>query len=158
MPPETNPRLVFERLFGDIDTSLTPEARARRMRYRRSILDLVGERTTELSATLGPTDRRKLDEYLTSIREIEQRIERPRRTLTGLTPDHRQADGHSGALRRLRQPDVRPAAHRVPDRLTRIVTMMMGREGSMRTYPEIGVPDPHHPLTHHRGNPNGSSG
>ena len=116
MPPETNPRLVFERLFGDIDTSLTPEARARRMRYRRSILDLVGERTTELSATLGPADKRKLDEYLSSIREIEQRIERAEKDLTGLTPDHRQADGHSGALRRLRQPDVRPAAHRLPDR------------------------------------------
>jgi hypothetical protein len=54
MPPETNPRLVFERLFGDIDTSLPPEVRARRLRNRRSILDLVGERTKGLSADLGP--------------------------------------------------------------------------------------------------------
>src|SRR5688572_4523912 len=76
MPPETNPRLVFERLFGDIDTSLTPEARARRMRYRRSILDLVRERTSELPSTLGAGEKRQLDEYLSSIREIERRIEK----------------------------------------------------------------------------------
>ena len=86
MPPETNPRLVFERLFGDIDPSLPPEVRARRLRHRRSILDLVGERTTELSADLGASDKRKLDEYLSSIREIEQRIERAEKDMTGLTP------------------------------------------------------------------------
>ena len=116
MPPETNPRLVFERLFGDIDTSLTPEARARRLMHRRSILDLVRERTTELSADLGPADRRKLDEYLTSIREIERRIERAEQDLTGLNPAIDKPSGIPGALRRLRQPDVRPAAHRLPDR------------------------------------------
>ena len=87
MPPETNPRLVFERLFGDIDTSIPPETRARRLRYRRSILDLVGERTTQLGADLGTSDRRKLDEYLTSIREIERRIEKAEQDITGLTPD-----------------------------------------------------------------------
>ena len=87
MPPETNPRLVFERLFGDIDTSLPPETRARRLYYRRSILDLVGQRTTELAADLGPSDRRKLDEYLTSIREIERRIEKAEQDLTGITPE-----------------------------------------------------------------------
>src|SRR6187399_2314538 len=76
MPPETNPRLVFERLFGDVDTSLSPETRARRLVHRRSILDLVTARTGELMADLGPSDRRKLDEYLSSIREIERRIER----------------------------------------------------------------------------------
>src|SRR3954465_13931952 len=86
MPTETNPRLVFERLFGDIDTSVAPEVRARRLAYRRSILDLVGARTTQLTATLGQSDRRKLDEYLTSIREIEQRIERAEKDLDGLIP------------------------------------------------------------------------
>jgi hypothetical protein len=87
MPPETNPRLVFERLFGDIDTSLAPDVRARRLRYRRSILDLVGDRTAELSSNLGPADKRKLDEYLSSIREIEQRIERAESDMTGLVPN-----------------------------------------------------------------------
>ncbi len=152
MPPETNPRLVFERLFGDIDTSLAPEVRARRLQYRRSILDLVSERTTSLSSGLGPSDKRKLDEYLTSIREIERRIERAEQDMTGLTP---AIDKPSGIP--VDYPDyinlmfdLQLVAFQTDQ--TRIVTMMMGREGSMRTYPEIGVPDPHHPLTHHRGN------
>ena len=152
MPPETNPRLVFERLFGDIDTSLTPEARARRLRYRRSILDLVGERTKELSADLGPSDRRKLDEYLSSIREIEQRIEKAEKDLTGLMPSIDKPTGipvlYADYINLMF--DLQIVAFQTDS--TRIVTTMMGREGSMRTYPEIGVPDPHHPLTHHRNN------
>jgi hypothetical protein len=153
MPPETNPRLVFERLFGDLDTSLSPEVRARRLRYRRSILDLVSERTSSLSNDLGPSDKRKLDEYLTSIREIERRIERAEQDMTNLTPG---IDKPTGVP--VEYPDyvnlmfdLQLIAFRTDQ--TRIVTMMMGREGSMRTYPEIGIPDPHHPLTHHRGNP-----
>ena len=153
MPPETNPRLVFERLFGDIDTSLSPEVRARRLRYRRSILDLVSERTSQLSSDLGPSDRRKLDEYLTSIREIERRIERSEQDMAHLTPG---IDKPTGVP--VEYPDyvnlmfdLQMIAFQTDQ--TRIVTMMMGREGSMRTYPEIGIPDPHHPLTHHRGNP-----
>ena len=153
MPPETNPRLVFERLFGDIDTSLSPEVRARRLMYRRSILDLVNERTTKLASTLGPTDRRKLDEYLTSIREIEQRIEKAEKDMTGLTPTIDKPTGvpvlYADYVNLMF--DLQLIAFQADQ--TRIVTMMMGREGSMRTYPELGVPDPHHPLTHHRGNP-----
>jgi uncharacterized protein DUF1552 len=153
MPPETNPRLVFERLFGDIDTSLPPEVRARRLRYRRSILDLVGDRTTRLSADLGAADRRKLDEYLSSIREIEQRIERAEQDVTGLTPVIDKPSGipvqYADYVNLMF--DLQLVAFQTDQ--TRVVTMMMGREGSMRTYPEIGVPDPHHPLTHHRGNP-----
>ena len=152
MPPETNPRLVFERLFGDIDTSLPPETRARRLRHRRSILDLVSERTTELSAGLGPSDRRKLDEYLSSIREIERRIEKSEQDMTGLDPAIDKPTGvpvmYADYVKLMF--DLQLVAFQTDS--TRIVTMMMGREGSMRTYPEIGVPDPHHPLTHHRGN------
>jgi hypothetical protein len=152
MPPETNPRLVFERLFGDIDTSLPPETRARRLRYRRSILDLVGERTASLSADLGPSDKRKLDEYLSSIREIEQRIERAEHDLTGLVPTIDKPTGIPVAYADYINLmfDLQLIAFQTD--MTRVITMMMGREGSMRTYPEIGVPDPHHPLTHHRGN------
>ncbi|MGH9372151.1 MAG: DUF1552 domain-containing protein [Vicinamibacterales bacterium] len=152
MPPETNPRLVFERLFGDIDTSLPPETRARRLRYRRSILDLVGERTAKLSSDLGPADRRKMDEYLSSIREIEHRIERSEQDMTGLTPTIDKPTGipvlYADYVNLMF--DLQLIAFQTD--MTRIVTLMMGREGSMRTYPEIGVPDPHHPLTHHRGN------
>ena len=152
MPPETNPRLVFERLFGDLDTSLPPEARARRLQYRRSILDLVGERTSRLAAELGPADRRKLDEYLSSIREIERRIEMAEKDTTGLTPTIDKPTGipvkYADYVNLMF--DLQLLAFQTDQ--TRIITMMMGREGSMRTYPEIGVPDPHHPLTHHRGN------
>lgn len=152
MPPETNPRLVFERLFGDIDTSLPPETRARRLRHRRSILDLVSERTARLTVDLGPSDRRKLDEYLSSIREIERRIEIAEQDLTGITPAIDKPTGipvqYTDYVKLMF--DLQVIAFQTD--LTRVVTMMMGREGSMRTYPEIGVPDPHHPLTHHRGN------
>lgn len=152
MPPETNPRLVFERLFGDIDTTLAPEVRARRLQYRRSILDLVSERTASLSADLGAADRRKLDEYMTSIREIERRIELAEHDMTGLTPTIDKPSGIPVAYHDYVSLmfDLQLLAFQTDS--TRIVTMMMGREGSMRTYPEIGVPDPHHPLTHHRGN------
>jgi hypothetical protein len=152
MPPETNPRLVFERLFGDIDTSLPPDVRARRLLYRRSILDLVRARTAELTANLGTADRRKLDEYLSSIREIERRIEKAEQDLTGLTPNIDKPTGipvvYADYVNLMF--DLQLIAFQTDS--TRVVTMMMGREGSMRTYPEIGVPDPHHPLTHHRGN------
>ncbi len=153
MPPETNPRLVFERLFGDIDTSLPPATRARRLLYRRSILDLVTDRTSALMREVGPSDQRKLDEYLSSIREIERRIERAEKDLTGITP---MIDKPSGIPVEYADYvnlmfDLQIVAFQTDS--TRVVTMMMGREGSLRTYPEIGVPDPHHPLTHHRGNP-----
>src|SRR5262249_17851083 len=75
MPPEVNPRAAFERLFGTEDLSLDPRARARRARYRKSILDLVTDDTQSLVKTLGPADRRKMDEYLVAVREIERRIE-----------------------------------------------------------------------------------
>jgi hypothetical protein len=152
MPPETNPRLVFERMFGDIDTSLPADVRARRLRYRRSILDLVGERTASLSADLGAADKRKLDEYLASIRDVEQRIQRAEQDMTGLVPSIDKPTGipvlYADYVNLMF--DLQLLAFQTDS--TRIVTMMMGREGSMRTYPEIGVPDPHHPLTHHRNN------
>jgi hypothetical protein len=153
MPPETNPRLVFERLFGDLDTSIPAETRARRLRHRRSILDLVSERSSSLAADLGPSDRRKLDEYFSSIREIERRIEQSEQDLTGITPTIDKPTGipvlYADYVKLMF--DLQIVAFQTD--LTRVVTMMMGREGSLRTYPEIGVPDPHHPLTHHRGNP-----
>ena len=75
MPPELNPRLVFERLFGAFDTGADPATRERRLRERRSVLDAVLERTRALTIELGASDRRKMDEYLTSVREIERRID-----------------------------------------------------------------------------------
>ena len=153
MPPETNPRLAFERLFGGLDAGLDPATRARRRIARRSILDLVANRTTELVSTLGPSDRRKVDEYLTSVREIERRIEMAESDTREVTPDFEMPSGvpvgfaeYAGLMF-----DIQAVALQAD--LTRVATLMIGREGSLRTYPEIGVPDPHHPLTHHRNNP-----
>jgi hypothetical protein len=153
LPPETNPRAVFERLFG-ADAALDPATRLERLRTRRSILDLVGERSRQLQNDLGVADRRKVDEYFTSVREIEQRIEAA------------EKDGSASFVPDMDRPSGIPASFGDHVRLmfdlqavafqadvTRVVTMMIGREGSTRTYPEIGVPDPHHPLTHHRNNP-----
>jgi hypothetical protein len=152
-PPETNPRLVFERLFGSFDAGLDPQTRARRQDSRRSVLDVVTGRTAELLGTLGTSDRRKVDEYLSSIREVERRIQMAEKDLTGLPDGLEKPTGipvtydEYAAL----MFDLQVLALQAD--LTRVVTMMMGREGSMRTYPEIGVPDPHHPLTHHRDTP-----
>ena len=151
MPPETNPRLVFERLFG-ADAHLDPAARQRRMMHRRSILDVVGARTKELSNSLGANDRRKVDEYLHAVREIERQIQVAESDTRDLRPGIDKPTGIPVAFAdyvKLMY-DLQVVAFQTD--LTRVVTMMVGREGSMRTYPEIGVPDPHHPLTHHRNN------
>ena len=150
MPPETNPRLAFERLFGT-DAGLDPATRARRLRSRRSILDLVLERTRSLSSELGPSDRRKIDEYLHSIRDVERQIERAERDQRDFDPLIEKPSGipidYEEYVKLMF--DMQILAFQAD--LTRVSTMMMGREGSLRTYPEIGVPDPHHPLTHHGG-------
>ncbi len=150
MPPEVNPRAAFERLFGAEPE--TPEVRARRERYEKSILDFVSDATRDLSRQLGPTDRRKMDEYLSAVREIERRIQ--------------MAEKDSDIVPGIEKPDGVPAAFQDYSRLmfdmlyiafqsdlTRVSSLMMGREGSQRTYREIGIADAHHPLTHHRGNP-----
>ena len=153
LPPETNPRLAFERLFGDEDLTLDPAARARRDATRRSILDLAQDDTRRLSSALGPGDRRKLDEYLDALREIERRIQQTATDRRPFTPDLEKPPGvpfyFSGHLRLMY--DLLAAAFQSDQ--TRVCTLMTGREGSVRTYPEIGVPEQHHPLTHHRNDP-----
>lgn len=151
MPPEINPRAAFERLFGAEPE--TPEVRARRQRYEKSILDYVLEDTRRLTRQLGPTDQLKMDEYLSAVREIERRIQLAEQDPQQILPP-------------IPKPYAVPAAFQDYARLmfdmmhiafqtdlTRVSTFMLGREGSDRTYREIGIPDPHHPLTHHRGNP-----
>ncbi len=152
MPPETNPRLVFERLFGSLDTSLDPAARAQLAEDRKSILDLVNERTQKLVGTLGPSDRRKIDEYLYGIREIEKRIQSAEKDNRELTPAIEKPSGipTSFSEHAKLMYDLQFAAFRAD--LTRVTTFMYTREGSPQAYPEIGVTDGHHPLSHHRGN------
>ena len=149
-PPEINPRLVFERLFGDIRAGETPEAKARRLRQDGSILDFVQEDAKKLQRTLGATDQRKLDEYLDGIRDIERRISSDENLSVQLPPDLEKPAGipadFSDHIKILF--DLMTVALQTD--MTRIVTFMVGREGSNRTYREIGVPDPHHGLTHHQ--------
>jgi hypothetical protein len=148
---EVNPRSVFERLFGTVDPSLDAATRARRALYKKSILDLTREKTKSLTNALGSTDKRKMDEYLTSIREVETRIaksENGPEVPTGEKPAGIPFDFREYVSLMF---DLQAIAFQAD--ITRVSTMMIGREGSVRTYPEIGVPDPHHPLTHHRNHP-----
>jgi hypothetical protein len=151
MPPEMNPRSAFERLFGIEDVALTPEQRARRAQRRRSILDVVGERTHALMGGLGPSDRRKMDEYLYAVREIERQIERAEQGDIEVPPGVEKPSGIPPTFAEYVKLmfDLQALAFQAD--VTRVSTMMIGREGSLQTYPEIDVPDSHHPLTHHRG-------
>jgi hypothetical protein len=154
MPPEVNPRMVFERLFAGVDTTETPAARAKRERYNKSILDFVMDDTQQLQGNLGPTDRRKLDEYLYAIREVEKQIEAAERTAkdqpmpTLEVPAGVPVEFADHARLMF---DLQAIAFQAD--LTRVATFMMGREGSNRTYREIGVSEAHHGLSHHRNNP-----
>jgi hypothetical protein len=151
LPPILNPRGMFERLFGE--SFLSPEARARQNRYRRSILDFVTEDTHRLQGNLGPTDRRKLDEYLGSIRDIELQIEKAEKDTTQINPGMEKPFGIPAdfAEHFKLMTDMITVAFRAD--LTRVVTFLVTREGSSRAYREIGIPDGHHPLTHHKNDP-----
>jgi hypothetical protein len=148
-PPELSPRAAFERLFGTNDED--PETRKKTRRYDRSILDGVMADTRSLERGLGPADRRKMDEYMTSVREIEARIQRTESDKE-IVPDMEKpeaAPADLGDHARLMYDLMRVAFQ---TDMTRIITFMVTREGSSRTYREIDLPEAHHPLTHHQGN------
>lgn len=151
MAVEVNPRSVFERLFGTMDPSLDAATRARRALYKNSILDMTRESTEAMVKGLGSLDKRKLDEYLTAIREVETGIAKAENDPQVPTGEKPSGIPFSYAEYVKLMFDLQTIAFQAD--LTRVSTMMLGREGSVRTYPEIGVPDPHHPLTHHRGHP-----
>jgi hypothetical protein len=148
LPPILDPRALFERLFGD-GAELTPDARARRTLHRRSILDFVSSDAQSLRGSLGPTDQRKLDEYLGSIRAIEEQLARAERE-SAVDPHMDKPYGvPSDFAEHFRlMTDMITVAFQAD--LTRVVTFLVTREGTSRAYREIGIPDGHHPLTHHR--------
>ena len=151
LPPISDSRALFERLFG-ADADEPPAARARRLDMRRSILDEVLGSTNRLQAALGGSDRRKLDEYLTSVREIERQVERTASEGVVIEPGIEKPFGIPVEFPdyfRL-MTDMMVLAFKAD--ITRISTLIVGREGSVRSYPEIGISDGHHPLTHHQGN------
>jgi hypothetical protein len=149
MPPILDPRSLFERLFGD-GADLSPEARERRRIRRRSILDFVAEDTRALRGDLGPSDQRKLDEYLDSIRSIEQQLLAAEKENAQVDPGMEKPYGiPSDFAEHFRlMTDMITVAFRAD--LTRVVTFLVTREGTSRAYREIGISDGHHPLTHHR--------
>ena len=153
LPVEWNPRAVFEKLFGDSGTT-GRAAREARLRQHKSILDSVSGKLADLKRELGPGDRGKVDEYSEAVRDVERRIQR--------------AEEQSGRaeLPAVDQPqgvppvfedhlalmvDLQVLAFRSD--LTRVVSFMLGKEQSARPYPQIGVPEAHHPLSHHENEP-----
>ena len=151
LPAEAHPRLVFERLFGEGGTS---EERREALRRKASLLDWVLDDTARLQAELGSEDRARVDQYLDSIREVERRIQKA------------EAETENSELPDLDRPAGVPVAYSDHAKLmfdlqvlamqadiTRVITFQLARETSTRTYPEAGVPEPHHPLTHHGNNP-----
>jgi hypothetical protein len=151
LPAEAHPRIVFERLFGEGGTAAD---RRRALRNRGSLLDWVREDISRLQKTLGPADRTRVSQYLDTVREVERRIQKA------------EAETADNQLPDLDRPVGVPAAYADHARLmfdlqvlalqgdvTRVITFQLARETSTRTYPEIGVPDPHHPLTHHGNDP-----
>ena len=152
LPMETNPRAVFERLFGDTGTT-DPAVRLQRIRKDRSLLDAVTDRVAELNKKVSSGDRAKLDQYLDAVRDVERRIQ------LAEAQSHRElpeVDQPAGIPRTYEEHaklmfDMQVLAYQTD--LTRVITFMMGRELSGRTYAEIGVPDSHHPTSHHRDDP-----
>src|ERR1043166_2624333 len=148
LPPDTDPRLVFERLFTDGIPGETAENRAARVRQRRSILDFVAEDTNRLKQKLGYSDQRKLDEYLTAVRDLELRIEQSEKFATSF-PDYPKPDGipedNEQHLRLLF--DLLALAFQTDT--TRVATFLIAHDGSNRSYPAVGVSDGHHDLSHH---------
>ncbi|EQB29787.1 DUF1552 domain-containing protein [Sphingobium ummariense] len=153
LPVTANPRDVFERLFGDGET-LDEKGRIAQLRRQTSILDFVMEDTARLSRDLGMADRAKLDEYLTATRDIEKRIQRAMTSPVTTGPgDMVQPAGIPDSFDAHVRLMIDLQVLAMQADITRIGSFMIGRELSNRTYPEIGVPDSHHMLSHHGNNP-----
>ena len=151
LPAEAHPRLIFETLFGE---GGTPEERESSLKRRASLLDWVRDDLGSLKRELGAADRAKLDEYLEAVRDVEQRIQKA------------EANAKDNPVPDADRPMGVPASY--PDHarlmfdlqvlafrgdITRVTTFQLARETSNRTYPEAGVTDPHHPLSHHGNDP-----
>ncbi|MBM3779978.1 MAG: DUF1552 domain-containing protein [Acidimicrobiia bacterium] len=152
LPMEINPRAVFERLFGDSE-STDPRSRLARLQENRSLLDAVTDDVARLERRIGPRDRVKLSEYLDSIREVERRIQKAEEQGSQELPVVEQPVGIPATYQEYGELmfDLLALAYQAD--LTRVSTFLMARELSNRTYPEIGITEPHHPLSHHMYDP-----
>jgi hypothetical protein len=152
LPMEWNPRVVFERLFGD-SGSTDGSARDARLRQHKSILDSVAEKLASLRKDLGGQDQTKIDEYTEAVRDVERRIEKAEQQTDLELPSLVQPQGappvfedHLALMLDLQLLALRSD-------LTRVISFMIGKEQSARPYPQIGVPEAHHPLSHHNDIP-----
>jgi hypothetical protein len=152
LPTEHDPRVVFERMFGE-SGSTDAAVRLAGLRRNRSILDSVRDAVIDLGRGLGPGDRLKIDEYLAAVRDIEQRIQKAEERGATAVPVVAQPTGiPSDFEENLRLMfDLQALAYQSD--LTRVITFMVGREFSGRPYPQIGVAEAHHPLSHHQNDP-----
>ncbi|HTL28441.1 MAG TPA: DUF1552 domain-containing protein [Tepidisphaeraceae bacterium] len=152
LPMEWNPRSVFERLFGDTGTT-DPKLRELRLQQHKSILDSVNEKISRLKKELGPGDQTRVTEYTDAIRDVELRIQRAEEQRDVELPTIAQPQGappvfedHLALML-----DLQILAFRSD--LTRVISFMLSKEQSARPYPQIGVPEAHHPLSHHNNIP-----
>src|SRR5215472_13411743 len=149
LPTQNDPRLIFERLFGDSSSTDTKE-RLARMHQQKSILDSVTQEASRLEGALPPGDRIKLTEYLDAVRDVERRIqnaEKDNRELPLI--EHPAGIPGSWEDHVKLMFDLMVLAYQSD--FTRVITLMIGHEQSGMTYPQIGVPDAHHPISHHKG-------
>ena len=149
LPMENNPRVVFEQLFGD-SGSTESAVRLAGVKRDRSVLDSVAQKVARLEKGLGASDRTKLNEYLEGVRDIERRIQKVEEQSARELPVVEQPAGipTSYAEHATLMFDLQVLAYQCD--LTRVITFMMGRELTGRTYPEIGINEAHHPLSHHQ--------
>jgi hypothetical protein len=151
LPYEAHPRVVFERLFGDGGTAAQRKAE---LDKNRSILDWVTEDMTRLQGKLGASDRVRVNDYLDTVREVERRIQYAgQQGQTGLPEDLQRPIGVPASWEEHVKLMFDLQALALQADITRVITFQMARETSTRTYPQIGVPDAHHPLSHHTNNP-----
>ena len=151
LPSEAHPRVVFERLFGE---GGTPAARRAALRKRASLLDVFVADVARLKQRVGVPDRVRLDQYLDSARAIEREIERAEQAVaSNVTPDLDRPVGVPAAFADHAKLmfDLQILAFQAD--ITRVVTFQLTREQSNRSYLEVGIPDPHHPTSHHGNNP-----
>jgi hypothetical protein len=152
LPMEWNPRSVFEKLFGD-SGSTERSAREARLQQHKSILDSVTGKLADLKRELGPQDQVKVDEYAEAVRDVERRVQRAEEQSDIELPEIEQPQGappvfedHLALML-----DLQLLAFQAD--LTRVIAFMLGKEQSARPYPQIGVPEAHHPLSHHNNVP-----
>jgi hypothetical protein len=152
LPMEHNPRAVFEKLFGD-SGSTERGAREARMRQHKSILDSVTEKLADIKKEVGSQDQAKVDEYTEAVRDVERRVQKAEEQISMDLPRMDQPQGVPVVFEDHLELmfDLQVLALRTD--LTRVITFMIGKEQSARSYPQIGVPESHHPLSHHNNQP-----